>query len=814
MPSDPAASRPSAFARFFDDLLQDLRYGARSLRKSPSFTLMAVLTLALGVGANTATFSVVRGVLLRPLPYPHPERLVAAWETSSAGRPMAAAWSNFADWRREATTFEALAAYQSYSGTVLGGELPTVARLAPVSEGFFRVMGVAPRHGRVPGADEHRLGASAVALVSEGFWQTQLGGGTLPVLDVEGHPVQVIGVMPRGFDFPAGTQLWYPLELDEPATDRTAHNFKVVGRIAADSTVARSGEELQRLTEAIVSLYPKDTYLAVGAQVRPLGEQIAGTVKRPLWILFSAASLVLLVACSNLASGFLARGTARRQEVAVRRSLGAATGRLLRQLTTEALLVAGLGAAAGLLVASVLLDALAALAPIALPRMAEVRLDGVVLAFTLAVAVLTALAFGLLPGLKVARSSSLGAGSGARTAGERASLRTWRVLTAAQVALVLMLLAGSGLLLRSLSNVLAVKLGFEPRGVLTADVQLPASRFGDPARVVGFYDEVLSRLATTPGVAGAGLITDLPLTDDSNGRIEVEGGPAPNLDASYRVVSSGYFAAMGIPVLEGRLFESGDHARAEHVAVVNRALAEQAWPGQDPIGKRVTGGGMDSFWKERTWARVIGVVGDVRHRSPTAPFQPEVYFSYAQRPDRPSFGATLVAKSMGEPRGLESSLREVVRQADAQVPLTLRTMDERLRLSVADRRFALVLLGAFALVALALGCVGIWGVVSYTVARRRRELGIRLALGSTPGAARDLVIRQSMTAVALGLAAGLAATLATARLLGNLLFEVAPADPGTLAAVVALLAGAAFLATYLPARRATHIPSMEVIRGE
>jgi predicted permease len=620
--------------------------------------------------------------------------------------------------------------------------------------------------------------------------------------------------MPPGFAFPAGTDLWLPLEIAEPSPSRTAHNHRVVGRLAPGATLARAGEELQRITEGIAAEHPGDDYIPAGARVQALADAISGPVERPLWILLGAAALVLLLACTNLASGFLARATDRAREMAVRRSLGAGVGRLLRQLTAEALVVSLLGAAAGWVLAAVVLEALPALIPEALPRLPEVRLDGAVLAFALAAAGLAALLFGLLPGLGVARGTGAALRGGRTVSAGLRQRRVWSLLTAAEVGLALVLLVGSGLLLKSFLRVLAADLGFSPGGVLALDLDLPASRYAERAAIAPYYAELFAELAGVPGVEAVGLVTDLPLSGrNANGRLEVEGGPEPTADAGYRVVGGAYFEALGIPLLSGRLFEPGDQPASGHVAVVNRAFAERTWPGQDPLGKRLTGGGMDEFWQERTWATVVGVVGDIRHGSLTDAVQPEAYFPDSQRPRR-ARSASVVVRAKGPAAAVARAVEATVARVDPEVPATLRAMEAVLSQSVADRRFSLTLLGGFAAVALGLACIGIHGVVAYAVARRRRELGVRLALGGDPAAVRGLVVRQSMAAVGLGLAAGLAGALASTRLLASLLHEVEPDDPATFFAVALLLASAAFLATYLPARRVTRIHPTEVLSAE
>jgi putative ABC transport system permease protein len=523
---------------------------------------------------------------------------------------------------------------------------------------------------------------------------------------------------------------------------------------------------------------------------------------------------VLLVACANLGSAFLARATERRHEMAVRKSLGAGTGRLLAQLFGEGMVVSLLGAAAGLAVGRALLAAVRALAPAGVPGLAGVRLDGTLLVFTLLLSLATAVLFSLLPALSaVGRGVATGALRAGRTGstgpGER---RVWNLLVAAEVALALVLLVGSGLLLRSFWQLSDVETGFSAEGVLTADLHLPASHYPEDPEKAAYYRRLGEHLAALPGVEAAGFINHLPLSGaDANGRMEVEGGPEPTTDASYRVATAEYFSALEIPLLAGRLFDGRDDATAPHVVVVNQALAEQAWPGESAVGKRMTGGGMDRFWDQEIWAEVVGVVGNVRHRGLDQPPRPEVYFHTLQRPPQ---SVTAVVRAAGTPASVAAAVRRAATDLDDQVPLELAPMEEVMGRSLAQRRFTLLLLAAFAGLALLLTALGVYGVVSLSVSRRRRELGIRLALGARPGRVQRLVLSRAMAAVGLGLLAGLAGALALSRLLASLLFGVSPFDPPTFVAVAALLGAAALAASLVPAHRSSRIEPVEVIRAD
>lgn len=798
-------------------VLHDLRVAVRGHLRRPGFALVAVATLALGIGANSAVFSLVDGVLLEPLPYADPHRLVQVWEVSVHGRTMNAAWANFEDWQRRGDGFRALAAYTSSRATVLGGERPVRVTTAAVSRDFFPALRVEAAVGRLPAAGEHRPGAPPVVVVSHRFWRGHLGGAErLEELDlnVSGFPLQVVGVLPAGFDFPSGADLWYPVELTEPTPYRTAHNYRVIGRLADGTDVRAARAEVEGITLAVIG-DREDEYLARGVEVVPLRDEIAGPVRRPLWLLLGAAGLVLLVACANLASSFLARATGRQRELAVRAALGAGPWRLRLQLFVESLVLALAGAAAGVGLAALLLRALPHLAAEPLPRLDQVGVDGGVVLFTLVVSVLAALLFGLLPAWGVLAAAGEGAAlrTGRSTAG-RQGRHAWRALVAVQVALAVLLLAGTGLLLRSLWNLLDEELGFEPRGVLTAELSLPEARYPDDAALGRFHDELLTTLRTLPGVAHAGVVNHPPLGRwDPSGRMSVEGGPEPHVTASYRLVAGDYFRALGIPLLAGRTFDERDRAGAADVVVVNRALAELAWPGEDALGKRMTSGGMDKYWQEERWARVVGVVGDVRHRGPAAAPGPAAYFALRQRPGAAE-DVTAVLRGEGGPEALAGAVRTAVRELDPQVPVEVGTLEDLLSRAVADRRAALLLLGGFAVLALVLAALGIYGVVAYGVARRRRELGIRLALGARRRRLLGQVVGGSMVSVGAGLAVGAAAALTAGRLLAGMLHDVSPQDPVTLAAVLLLLATAAVLASLVPARRATRVDPAETLRAE
>lgn len=805
-------------------LRQDARFTLRTLRKSPGFALVAVLTLALGIGANTAVFSVVNGTLLRPLPYSDPDRIVVLKEIGEDGGEMAVTGPNFLDWRDTNRTFEGMAVHWNPEFTprmtILGANTAVRTRITGVSGDFFGVMGVSPVQGRGFVAEEMRKGGPPVMLVSQSFWRSHLGEDPNVlgrVLDWGGEPYEIVGVLPAGFDYPADTDLWVPAERDGIYSGRKAHNYSAVGRVREGVSVEAARRDLNRITAALKQQHGGEMD-AVGVGVERLQDVLVGDLRRPLLLLLGASALVLLVACTNLASTFLARGAGREREIAVRSALGASRLRLIRQLLTESLVLSLLGAAVGLGVAVLVLRGLVAVGPEALVATGGIGLDVRVLGFALLTALVTAVLFGLIPAL---RTSEGGLGealrSGTRGNAEGSRGRVWGVLVGVEVALAILLLVGSGLLLRSFREVLGVDAGFDPEQVLTIDISLPESRYSEDPQMAGFYQQLLGDLERIPGVQAAGLIQHLPLGGMAhNGSFDVEGrGDTYEIGVSpgYRVASAGYFEAMGISLLQGRLFDQGDHAGTGDVAVINQALADKVWPGESPIGKRVRNLANDSWIYPDRWITIVGVVDNVRHGGLLEETAPEIYVHYLQRPDRAQ-SSVITLRTSVPPSSVVGAARTRIRQLDPDVPAEFATMSARVVESVADRRFTMLVLGAFATVALLLAAVGIYGVVSYTVARRTREIGIRLALGAEPRSVRGLVQRSAMRMTLGGVAVGIAGAFLLSRVLQGLLYGVSPTDPATFAGVVVVLTGVAWLASYIPARRTTRVDPMITMRAE
>ncbi len=712
-----------------------------------------------------------------------------------------------------------MAAYGSDIGTLLGADIPSRVRTAAVSADFFRVMRVQPVIGRLPAPDEHAVGAPPVAVVSYRFWRDRLGG----VRDLSDrrlrseYDFQVVGVLPQGFGFPDESDLWFPIELFGRNESRTSHNYSVVARLKPGLTSVDGDRELDALTEPMRAQYLPD-FDAVGATVTPLRDLEAGPLREPLYLLLGASGLLLIAACTNLASSMLVRGSARAHELAIRAAIGAGRGRLVRQVFTESLLIALLGCAAGLVVAQVVQRGLLLLAPAGMVPIEGAPFDLRVLGFSLLLTLLTAVLFGLLPAMRMSGVRPATAmREGTRHSGSRKSRRLWSTLVAVEVALAVILLSGSGLLLRSFSAITRIDPGFRAEGVLTALLDLPDAAYPDVQQAVAFHDRLLAALADAPGVVAAGVTNRLPLEGNQpSGAIQVEGKPTLPAGpftgyAIYRTASTRYFEAMGIPLLAGRPFNDRDRAGAPRVVIVTRGLAEREWPGEDPIGKHFRVYGMDGG--EEPYGTVIGVVADIPQGAITGPRRESYWYPYSQNPYR-TRSMKLVVRTEGNPAALAPSLAKMVHDIDPTLPLEFRTMEERLASTIADRRFTMVVLASFALVALLLAGLGIYGVVSYTVAQRRREIGIRIALGAEPSRVQRLVQGGAMAVIGIGIVAGGVGAVAGTRLMRALLYGVEPGDATTFGLAIGLLLLVGFLASWWPARRSAGIDPAVAIRAE
>ncbi len=802
-------------SRRLEELAQDLKLGARVLRKSPGFAIAAVLTIALGIGANTAVFSIINSVILRPLPYEEPSRLVVVAEQHDNGNPSDLPWPNLVDIRDQVSAFDAVAAYGASMATVLDAGPARRTRVASVSDGFFRVFPMLPERGRLTLPDDHRLGASPVALVSHEFWRDQLGSPTsLDDIRIRlDRQYQVVGVLPRGFDFPRGAQVWMPLELDDPGRSRTAHNWEAVGRLASGATPEGAQREVDALFARLHPIHYPD-FDASGGVVEPLQATLTAGTRKPLLLLMGASALLLLGACANLASAMLARGI----DVAVRTALGATRQRIVRQLLTESALMAMLGCAAGLALAAGLLRALELLAPATI-GMDRVTIDAWVLGFAIVVTAVTAVLFGLLPALRLVESDPSSMLRHSRGTPTKGRVLAWNLLVVAEVAIAVVLISGATLLSRSFAKVMDRELGFDPDRVLAVGVDLPRVTYTTPSQVPQFHERLYETLTSTPGVVAAGFANVMPMGGNGpSGAIEVDGkphlpqGPFTGYGI-YRVVGGDFFGAMRMPILRGRAFGPSDDASAPPVVIVNEAMAEREWPGEDPIGKRLRPYGMDRGDGE-PWATVVGVVGNVRSANLTDDFRATAYYPHRQRPAGRALTTTWAVRSSLDADALTSSVRAAVERVDPQVPLEIRPAERLVSARVADRRFTMLVISGFAVIALFLAIIGIYGVVSYTVAQRTREIGIRLALGASPGAMLRMVVGAAMRTVVPGLALGALLTFAASGTLRSMLYEMSPLEPVSMLGAVGVLAIAALASCVVPGVRATRVDPIVSMRAE
>ena len=813
--------RDARGVNFVEGLVQDLRHGARMLRKSPGFTAVAVLTLALGIGANTAIFSVVDAVLLRPLPFPDPARLMRIWECApSRGyfrnvvNPL-----NFLDWRDHARSFESMAA-------VLGGVVTNLnAQGAPiavpgmqVSPEFFSILGVTPILGRTFSSDEGVAGHDQVAILSYELWQRQFGADRTIIgkkMNVEGLPYTVIGVMPRGFAFPnTRAEVWTPLPLARTKDWEDGRYLTVVARLKPGVTLEQARQDMRGVAEINAEARP-DNDKGWSAEVVPMLEDATQDVRRPLWVLLASVGFLLLIACANVANLLLMRGAGRMREMAVRTALGAGRWRIMRQLFLESVLLALAGMAAGLMFAQVGLHSLLALIPQSapLPRSEPVAIDGRVLLFAFAASLFTAALFGAVPALRLSRvdlQNALKQGQLQGGVGGHQVLRRCFVVT--EVALALLLSVGAGLMLRSFARLVAVNPGFDPEHVLTMQISVAPSKYEDNLKRSKYFEHIVTEIRNVPGVKAAGSIHFLPLTEKMSGScFAPAGGPPPVPSQSpaseFLIVSPGYFRAMGTPLQMGRDFEERDNFTAQPVAVVNHTFVQQYFPGQDVLGKQ-----LQVCWTIEKPVEIVGVVADARQGALQKGPKATIFLANSQAP---MYFATLVVRANGDVRQIARAVEEAVHRVDPEQAISdVRTMESVLSDSVSSPRFQAILLLVFAGLAVALAVIGVYGVVSYTVSERTNEIGIRVAMGARRADIARLVLREALTLAFFALAAGLAASLALSRVLQTLLFEVTPSDPVTLASVCGVILAVSALAAILPARRATRVDPMVALRYE
>ncbi len=821
------------------DLWQDTRYGARMLRKSPGLTGVAVLSLALGIGAISTIFSFVNGIMLRPLPYPEPERLVLVDETAfKRGSPsMNVSFPNFVDWREQNHSFEDIACYDT-DGFIIGGggggAEPELVKAAFVTQGLFEVLGVAPILGRTFTADEDQPDHDQVVILSYGLWQRRFGADPNilgQTLLLNNRSRTVIGVMPKGFQFPEVAEAWGPLALTTKIFTRTDHGLLSIARLKPGVTLDQARAEMIGIASNIEQQNPI-TNEGLSVTLTSLRAGLVGDYKKALLILLGVVAFVLLIACVNVANLLLARATARQKEIAIRAALGANRRRIFRQLLTESLLLGLISGALGLVLALWGMDLLLKAIPIDIPFWMKFDLDGRVLGFTALCSLLTGFLFGTAPALEASNpdlNETLKEGGRSGAGGGRHRLRS--LLVVAEIALSLVLLVGAGLMMRSFISLQSVNAGINPEGVLTMYIALPGAKYRAPEKRIAFFSQLLERVRAIPGVKSAGSNSGLPLAGNNWGRsLTVEGFPVLSVGGApvinHCVISPGYFSAMGISILKGRDFDERDTRTAPKapqlaardevmsgpstgVTIIDERLAREYWPDEDPIGKRIRFGPPED---NEPWHTIVGVVAEVKHQRLDASTRESVYLPFAQMPIG---GSSLAIRTAGRPESLITAVRAQVRELDSDLPLTrVMPMTEVVARSVWQPRLYTALFGVFAAVALILATVGIYGVMSYAVTQRTREIGLRMALGAQKQDVLKLVVGHGVAITAIGVGVGLVAAVALTRLMSSLLFGVSTTDPITFAAVSVLLAGVALAACFVPARRAAKVDPMVALRYE
>ena len=823
VPQDPVTLGTEGKINVLADLWQDLRYGLRALLKNPGFTIVAVIALALGIGANSAIFSVVNAVLLRPLPFKNPQQLVMVWENAAhLGFPKnTPSPPNFLDWQRQNTVFTGMAAMSERSFNLTGVGEPERLDGRRVSANLFDLLGVPALLGRTFVPEDDRSG-SRVVLLSYSLWQRRFGsdpGIIGRAVTFNGQSYTVIGVMPRSMHLPAyGTwrdQVWVPIAFtNEETTERGNHFLEVIARIRPGTTLKQAQAEMETIAARLSKEYPRYN-MRIGANITPLHEELVGDIKPALFILLGAVGFVLLIACANVANLLLARAAVREKEIALRLALGASRSRLTRQFLTESVLLALLGGSFGLLLALAGIRVLKKFIPATISQTQTISIDGKVLLFTALIALLTGIVFGLAPAAHASHSNlndSLKEGGRDSAAGRKGN-RVRGLLVIAEVAVSFILLIGAGLLINSFLHLRNLDPGFRADHLLTMKVDLSELKYPDGERRSVFFDEVLRRIRVLPGVLSVAVAGNLPLTynGDSAG-IAVEGIPDPPPDqwpdVIYRAVGPGYFSTMGISLIRGRDFTDQDKADSKSVVVISEKTAQHYWPGQDPIGKRLKPGSTSS---DVPWREVIGVVKDVRQNDFIAQPKMQMYFTYRQLKDLAA--NALIVRTNVEPMSLTTSVRNAIWAVDKDQPVAdIDTMDHIVSEAIARQRFSMLLLGIFAALALVLAAVGIYGVMSYSVAQRTHEIGIRMALGARRTDVLRMTVRQGLRLVSVGMLLGLAAAVLLTRVLASLLFGISATDPITFIGISLVLFAVAILASYVPALRATKVDPIVALR--
>jgi putative ABC transport system permease protein len=806
-------------------LIQDLRYGLRMLVKSPAFTLVAVITLALGIGANTAIFSVVNAVLLRPLPYKSSDRLITLWGSNTQmgfSGPGSVCDPDYSAWRDQSKSFDGMAGFRWATANLTGTGEPARLLGWDVTASFFPLLGVKPAAGRLFSADEEKSGQNHIVLISHKLSQGRFESDSAAVgksIKLDDQFFTVAGVLPADFAFPNKADFWRPVEL---APDCHNASLRIIARLKPDMTLSRAQEGITLVAKSLDQEHKRNSYGVWHLSPVRLQDEMAGNIRPSLIILLAVVGVVMLIACANVANLLLARAAVRQREMAIRTALGASRKRVIRQMLTESVLLAFIGGGLGLLLATWGRDALVSLIPKNLAplgfigQVAAVNIDGRVLTFTLALALFTGIIFGFAPALQASKpdlNEALKEGGRSSTAGAaRRGIRN--VLVVSEIAMALVLLIGAGVLMRSFIRLMNVDPGFDPQNVLTMNVELPDSRYTNAIQMIAFEQNALAHLAKIPGVHNAGAVFGLPLGQMLiRGDISIEGQPAPppNVTPSKSVVSDDYFRATGMRLMQGRCFDDHDTQTSIHVAIINQTMAHLFWPNQNSIGKRIKPG-----FSNDQWCSIVGVVGDVKQSSFTEKPSTAIYLPYAQAPATFLMSdLTFVVRTGSEPLSAAEEARQAIVAVDPDLPIfDVATMQELVYQSMSEPRFNTVLLGIFAMLAFVLATVGIYGVMSYTVTQRTHEIGVRMALGAARGDVLKLVVGQGMMLALIGVGIGLAAAFGLTRFLASFLFGVQPTDPLTFVTVSLLLTVVALSASYIPARRATRVDPMVVLRYE
>lgn len=801
--------------------MSDLKYAIRQLIKAPGFTAVAVLTLALGIGANTAIFSVIHSVLLKPVPYPHSERIAVLWQSSADQPAISVCYPDFLDWQKESTSFEHLSLYRRDGFALTGFGEPELIQGAIVQSDYFKIVGLPTALGRTFNPDEDKVGGEAVAVISHDFWQKRFAGSRdvlNRVITLNGEAHTIIGVAAPEMQTPRNAVFWTPLgrrTADPGWASRGNHpGLYALALLKRGVTIEQAQAESSGIASRLEAAYPK-TNTKIGVVIKPLLEVSVGSYRQGLYLLLGAVALILLIACANLANLLLARGTARAQEIAVRTAMGASRSRIIRQLLTEALVRAFIGGLAGILLSAWARDAIVALSPAGVSRFQQVSVNGSVLAFSFGIAVATGIIFGFWPAWRASQTNLRDAmQSGGRTGSEAPEGRRMRsLLVVTEVALTLVLLIGAGLLMKSFRRAQTASLGFDTQNLLTAQIQLPKNSYDKNPDKLAFQNRLLAEVRALPGVRTADIAAQPPLNTGWQTSFGIEGRPmaeGSEPSAEMNSISENYFVTLGVPLLRGRAFTTEDTASSQPVMIIDQGFADRYWPGEDPIGKRVL---FRRHENERTAVEVVGLVPTLKVYGYQN--EPKLVQAYVPHTNEPARFFHILVRTAGEPRALEKTLRAAMASIDPNLPVfDVRTMEERIDDTFGTARLYTYLLGIFSVLAVLLAAVGLYGVMSYSAARRTREIGIRMALGAQQRQVLSMMVSQGVKLVAIGLLAGFAVAIALTRVIGGFLYQVSAVDPFVYAGVAALLTTIALLACLVPARRAARVNPVSALRAD